>query len=104
MLTVIVAVVALVLASAAAASARPQGPSNTAAKPPRWILFTARPPGPTAEQIFRIAPSGSGLKQLTRGAYPSEAPAFSPDGKRIAFARLGAGIFSMNVDGRASAR
>src|SRR5581483_58789 len=30
---------------------------------------------------------------------PSEAPAFSPNGKRIAFTRLGAGIFSMNVNG-----
>ena len=66
---------------------------------PQWILFTAQPPGFGVEQIFRIKPSGKGLKQLTKGTYPSEAPAFSPDGKRIAFARLGAGIFSMNVDG-----
>jgi Tol biopolymer transport system component len=52
-----------------------------------------------AEQIYRIASSGSGLKQLTKGAYPAEAPAFSPDGKQIAFARVGVGIFSMNVNG-----
>ena len=62
-------------------------------------MFTARSPGHGVEQIFRIKQSGAGLKQLTRGTYPSAAPAFSPDGKRIAFARLGAGIFSMNLDG-----
>ena len=62
-------------------------------------MFAAQPPGFGAQQIFRIKPSGSGLKQLTKGAYPSDAPAFSPDGKRIAFARLGAGIVSMNLDG-----
>jgi Tol biopolymer transport system component len=98
-LTVIVVAVALALAAASAASAQPQRDSGPPAGQPRWILFTARPPGPAAEQIFRIEPSGNGLKQLTKGTYPSGAPAFSPDGKRIAFARLGAGIFSMNVDG-----
>ncbi len=66
---------------------------------PQWIVFTADPPGISVEQIFRIKPSGTGLKQLTKGTYPSIAPAFSPNGKRIAFARLGAGIFSMNLDG-----
>jgi Tol biopolymer transport system component len=98
-LRVIVVVAALALAAASSASAHPQRSSGPSASQPRWILFTARPPAPAAEQIFRIQPSGHGLKQLTRGAYPSGAPAFSPDGKRIAFAQLGAGIFSMNLDG-----
>jgi Tol biopolymer transport system component len=99
-LTVIVVVVALVLAAASTASAQPQRSSGPSAGQPQWILFTAVRPGQLgAEQIFRIKPSGNGLKQLTKGAYPSEAPAFSPDGKQIAFARVGAGIFSMNVDG-----
>jgi Tol biopolymer transport system component len=98
-LTVIVVVVALALATASTASGHPQRSSGPSAGQPRWILFTASPPAPAAEQIFRIEPSGKGLKQLTKGTYPSDAPAFSPDGKRIAFARLGAGIFSMNVDG-----
>ena len=94
-LTVIVAVVGLALAAVSAASGQPQ---RSSAQPP-WIVFTARSPGHGVEQIFRIKQSGTGLKQLTRGTYPSAAPAFSPDGKRIAFARLGAGIFSMNLDG-----
>jgi Tol biopolymer transport system component len=98
-LTVIVVVVALVLAAASAASGQPQRSSGPSAGQPQWILFTAQAPGLGAEQIVRIEPSGNGLKQLTKGTYPSEAPAFSPDGKRIAFARVGAGIFSMNVDG-----
>jgi Tol biopolymer transport system component len=92
---VIAAVVGVALAAVSAASGQPQ---RSSAQPP-WILFTARSPGHAAEQIFRIKQSGAGLKQLTRGTYPSAAPAFSPDGKRIAFARLGAGIFSMNLDG-----
>jgi hypothetical protein len=37
---------------------------------------------------------------VTSGPYPSIAPAFSPDGKSIAFARSGIGIVTMDVDGR----
>ena len=92
--TVIVVVVGLVLSAVSAASGQPQRSGKT-----QWILFSGLPGGSGVEQIFRITPSGKGLKQLTRGAYPAQAPAFSPNGKRIAFARLGAGIFSMNVDG-----
>jgi len=51
------------------------------------------------EQLFRIHPAGDGLQQLTTGAYSSIAPAVSPNGKRIAFARLGVGIVTMNTDG-----
>jgi Tol biopolymer transport system component len=98
-LTVIVVALALALLVAPAASGQPQRSSGSSAGHPRWILFTAQTSGPGAQQIFRISPSGKGLKQLTKGAYSAGAPAFSPDGKRIAFARLGAGIFSMNVDG-----
>ena len=65
----------------------------------RWIVFGADPAGLNVEQLFRIHPAGDGLQQLTTGAYPSVAPAFSPDGQRIAFARLGVGILTMNVDG-----
>ena len=99
-LTAIAVVVGLALAAVSAASGQPQ---RSSAQPP-WIVFTARSPGHGVEQIFRIKQSGTGLKQLTRGTYPSAAPAFSPDGKRIAFARLGAGIISMNLDGTGARR
>jgi len=65
----------------------------------RWIVFSATSPGQLAAQLFRIQPSGEGLQQITRGSYSSMAPAFSHDGKRIAFARAGVGILTMNVDG-----
>jgi Tol biopolymer transport system component len=94
-LTPAVVVLVAALAAVSAASAHPQ---RSSAKP-TWLLFTADPTGLGVEQIFRITLSGKGLKQLTRGPYSSEAPAFSPDGTRIAFTRLGAGIFSMNLDG-----
>ncbi len=48
---------------------------------------------------MRIRTDGSGLKQLTTGSKSATEPAFSPDGKRIVFARLGSGIFRMNLDG-----
>jgi Tol biopolymer transport system component len=98
-LTVIVVVIAVALAAASTASAHPQRSSGPSAGQPRWIVFAARAPGLGVEQIFRIQPSGRGLKQLTKGPHPSGSPAFSPDGKRIAFTRLGVGLFSMNVDG-----
>jgi TolB protein len=99
-LTVILVVVGLALAAASGASARlQQSSAQQSSGSSHWIVFAADPPGLEVEQLFRIKPSGTGLEQLTRGPDSSEAPAFSPDGKRIAFARLGAGIFSMNVDG-----
>ena len=65
----------------------------------RWIVFSATPAGQNIEQLFRIHPAGDGIQQITTGTYSSIAPAFSPDGKRIAFARLGVGILVVNVDG-----
>jgi len=94
-LTAIVVVVVVGLATVSAAS----GQSQRSSAQPQWIVFTADPPAIGVEQIFRIQPSGKGLKQLTRGQYPAQAPTFSPNGQRIAFARLGGGIFSMNLDG-----
>lgn len=64
-----------------------------------WIVFSADPAGQSLEQLFRIHPAGDGLQQITTGGYSSIAPAFSPNGKRIAFARIGVGILTMNVDG-----
>jgi Tol biopolymer transport system component len=94
LLTVIV-VFGVVLAAVSAAA----GQSQRSSAQPQWIVFTADPPALGVEQIFRIQPSGKGLKQLTKGQYPAQAPVFAPNGKRIAFARLGSGIFSMNLDG-----
>jgi len=70
-----------------------------AAAPVRWIVFSATPPLQHTDQLFRMQSSGKGLQQITTGGYPSIAPAWSPDGKRIAFARTGVGILTMNVDG-----
>ena len=81
-LTALVAVAALaLLAAASAASAHPQRSSRLSAGKPRWIVFVGRPHGFGVEQIYRIQASGNGLKQLTKGAYPAVAPAFSPDGR-----------------------
>ena len=97
-LTVLVVVAALVLVAASAASGHAQRPSVSSAHRPQWILFTALQ-GFGTQQIFRVGPSGSGLEQLTKGTYSSEAPAVSPDGTRIAFVRVGVGIFSMRANG-----
>jgi Tol biopolymer transport system component len=88
-------VVSIALAAASAASGQAQ---RSSAKP-QWILFTARAPALAVEEIYRITTAGTGLEQLTKSTSPSAAPAFSPDGKRIAFARLGTGILTMNLDG-----
>ncbi|MES1246328.1 MAG: hypothetical protein ABUS54_01490 [Actinomycetota bacterium] len=89
LLAVALAAVGLAFASTAGAAGQPQ-----------WIVFTGSPHGGFgAEQIFRISVSGTGLKQLTSGKAPSSAPAFSPDGTSIVFARLGGGIYRMRVDG-----
>jgi Tol biopolymer transport system component len=75
-----------------------------AAAPAKWIVFAAVPPGQHIDQLFRIRSSGTGLKRVTKGQYPSVAPAFSPDGTHVLFSRTGIGIMSMNVDGTALRR
>ena len=92
MLRIVSVAFVVVLAIAAAATA------GTNAQR-RWIVFSADPAGQSLEQLFRIHPAGDGIQQITTGGYSSIAPAFSPNGKRIAFARLGVGILTMNVDG-----
>lgn len=90
MLSLASVAVAFAIAAAAAAAATAQV---------HWIVFSAIPPGEHTDQLFRIHPSGEGIQQLTKGPHSSIAPAFSPDGKRIAFARTGVGILTMNLDG-----
>lgn len=87
------AVCALVVLGVATAQAA------TGASAPRWIVFSAFPNGLPPAQLFRVETTGVGLQQITHGKKPATAPAFSPNGKRVAFARLGTGIFVMNVDG-----
>jgi dipeptidyl aminopeptidase/acylaminoacyl peptidase len=65
---------------------------------PRYIVFSGGPTG-AAPQLYRIQTSGSGLQQITTGANAALDPAYSPGGQRIAFTRLGVGIFTMNPDG-----
>jgi len=67
---------------------------------PRWIVFSAHPNGSAGPlQLIRVQTNGEGLQQITTGGKSATEPAFSPDGKQLAFARLGSGIFRMNPDG-----
>jgi len=85
------ALVVLVVGTAHAASG--------AATPGTWIVFSAYPNGLPPAQLFRVSTSNDGLQQLTKGTFTTTQPAFSPNGKRIVFTRLGSGIFVMNLDG-----
>jgi len=65
---------------------------------PRYIVFSGSPSA-APPQLYRIQSTGGGLQQITAGANAAVNPAFSPGGQRIAFTRLGVGIFTMNPDG-----
>ena len=64
----------------------------------RYIVFSGAPTD-GAPQLYRIPSSGGSPQQITTGANSALDPAFSPGGQRIAFVRLGVGIFTMNPDG-----
>jgi Tol biopolymer transport system component len=70
-----------------------------ASGPTRWIVFSAQPNGVPPAQLFRIQSTGAGLEQITKGKTVATDPAFSPDGKRVVFVRLGSGIYVVNLDG-----
>jgi dipeptidyl aminopeptidase/acylaminoacyl peptidase len=75
--------------------------SGGAATAPRWIVFAAaRENGQLPSQLFRISTAGTGLRQLTTGARAADEPAFSPDGRHVAFRRAFAGLFVVDIDGR----
>ena len=72
------------------------------------IAFVTDRDGPDAignlgnQEIYTMSPDGSEQRRLTHDKAPDGSPAFSPDGKRIAFMSQRAGgfeIFVMNADG-----
>jgi TolB protein len=68
----------------------------------RKIVFSARAPRDLDPEIFVMNASGSGVRQLTRNHFSDRYPAWSPDGRKIAFASIRTGmpeIYSMRADG-----
>lgn len=57
------------------------------------------------EDVFSMAPDGSGKADLTRNADPDGSPSWSADGSKVAFVRPGKGnnddVFVMNSNGKA---
>lgn len=88
-----------VVATAVLAVALKLTVSAAAAADVPWVVFSAHPDGIGLQQLFRVQSNGHGLQQISNGASPATDPAFSPDGKRVLFVRLGKGIFSINLDG-----
>jgi Tol biopolymer transport system component len=78
--------------------------SASGATKAQWIVFSAYPTGVPPAQLFRIQTNGEGLAQITKGKTNATDPTFAPDGKRIVFARLGSGIFVVNLDGSGARR
>jgi len=65
-----------------------------------WIVFVASADQATQPfQLFRVRLSGAGLEQITYGRHNADDPAFSADGSRLAFTRLGEGLFNVKPDG-----
>jgi Tol biopolymer transport system component len=87
---------AAILAAAAALAAATMTRGATA---PPWIVFSADANGAGLQQLFRVDTNGRRIRQITSGARPSVAPSFEQNGVRLAFSRLGSGIFAVNVDG-----
>jgi Tol biopolymer transport system component len=76
------------------------GGSSGAASSPTWIVFAASPQhGTQPSQLFRITPTGEGLRQITTGIRAATEPAFSPDGRQVAFTRGLSGIFVIRANG-----
>jgi Tol biopolymer transport system component len=90
---------ALTVAAATAARGAP------AALGAGTIVFASERSG--SSQIYSIRADGSHLGQLTRNRYGDSAPRFSPDGRRIVFARSTrccSGLWLMNADGTGQRR
>ena len=63
------------------------------------IVFPGTPEGSTITQLFAVSTNGENLRQLTKSGTQAYQPVFSPAGTRIAFVRLGYGIYTMSPDG-----
>jgi len=73
---------------------------GSAAPADPWIVFSKSPNLATgAPQLFRVRASGAGPGRITSGRRVATDPAFARDGRQIAFTRLSAGLFLVNVDG-----
>src|SRR5437773_5497300 len=62
------------------------------------IAFVSNRNGPPGE-IYVMDPDGKNQRNITNSPASETRPAFSPDGKKIAFVRDFKGIFLMNPDG-----
>jgi Tol biopolymer transport system component len=62
------------------------------------IAFVSNRNGPPGE-IYLMNPDGSDQRNITNSPASETRPAFSPDGKKIAFVKDFKGIFVMNPDG-----
>lgn len=108
--------IVLGLLSAAACSDAPTRPTSTTPNAPsspsfgaaaggnnRRILFVSDRDAPGNFEIYSMNPDGSGVSRLTNSEGHDGAPAWSPDGKRIAFVSLRhdsfGEIYVMNADG-----
>src|SRR4051794_18084265 len=87
---------AAILAAAAALAAATVTRGATA---PPWIVFSAEANGAGIQQLFRVDTTGHRIRQITSGGRPSVSPSFARNGVRLAFSRLGSGIYAVNVDG-----
>jgi Tol biopolymer transport system component len=70
-------------------------------------VASKRPPSNGNGEIYVINANGSGLRRLTRNAATDDAPAWSPDGRKIAFMREPDGdgeIYLINADGSGQRR
>lgn len=83
------------------------GAHGASPAPSELIVFESSRNG--ASELFTVHSDGSGLRRITRSFPPADALAWSPDGRRIAFARYsptvgGVAIWTSRSDGTALRR